>query len=105
MAEDYGGWGHSFAELDIVLEEMGRVLLCAPFLCSAVLAAGAILHAGTAARKQPLLPDLASGKRRGALAVTPPMAQGTLAASVCWRIAMAQDTGCRASIRPGNWRD
>ena len=38
----------------IVLEEMGRVLLCAPYFASAVLAAGAILQAGTEAQKAAL---------------------------------------------------
>ena len=72
VPERYGGQGYSFVELGIVLEEMGRALLCAPYLSSAVLAAGAVLHGGTEAQKQELLPHLASGKRRGALAVIEP---------------------------------
>ena len=30
IPEEYGGSGFGFVELSIVLEEMGRVLLCAP---------------------------------------------------------------------------
>ena len=46
IPEAYGGQGFGFGEQCIVLEEMGRVLLCAPFLATAVLATGAILNAG-----------------------------------------------------------
>src|SRR5438552_229405 len=39
IPEEYGGQGFTFVELAIVLEEMGRVLLCAPYFSSVVLAA------------------------------------------------------------------
>ena len=38
IPEAYGGQGFGFGELCIVLEEMGRSLLCAPFFSTAVLA-------------------------------------------------------------------
>ena len=44
IPEEYGGQGFTFIELGIVLEEMGRVLLCAPYFSSVVLAANAILE-------------------------------------------------------------
>ena len=72
IPETFGGQGFSFVELGIVCEEMGRALLCAPYFSSAVLAASAIAHAGDDSRKTDLLPPLASGERRGALAVTEP---------------------------------
>lgn len=72
IPEAFGGQGFSFVELGIVCEEMGRALLCAPYFSSAVLAADAILHAGEPSRKADLLPSLATGERRGALAVTEP---------------------------------
>ena len=56
IPEEYGGQGFTFVELGIVLEEMGRVLLCAPYFSTVVLAADAILNAGTDAEKQALLP-------------------------------------------------
>ena len=37
VPEEYGGQGFGFEELGIVLEEMGRALLCAPYFSSAVL--------------------------------------------------------------------
>jgi alkylation response protein AidB-like acyl-CoA dehydrogenase len=62
IPEAYGGQGFGFAEQCILLEEMGRVLLCAPYFATAVLAAPAILHAGTEAQKAALLPGIASGE-------------------------------------------
>ena len=47
IPEAYGGQGFGFVELGIVLEEMGRALLCAPYFASTVLAATAIMNAGT----------------------------------------------------------
>src|SRR5262245_66086625 len=40
----YGGQGFGFVELGIVLEEMGRALLCSPYFASVALAANAILN-------------------------------------------------------------
>ena len=52
----------AFGELGIVLEEMGRGLLCAPFFSTAVLATTAILNAGTEAQKQAsCCPAIAAG--------------------------------------------
>jgi alkylation response protein AidB-like acyl-CoA dehydrogenase len=67
IPEAYGGQGFGHAELAIVLEEMGRSLLCAPFL-STVLAANAVLNAGTETQKQALLPPIASGDTTATLA-------------------------------------
>ncbi len=72
IPEAYGGQGFTFIELGIVLEEMGRVLLCAPYFASAVLAANAILNAGTEDQKQALLPGIASGDTIATLAFTEP---------------------------------
>src|SRR5258708_30177098 len=41
IPEAYGGAGFGMVERNIVLEEMGRVLLCAPYFSSIVLAAAA----------------------------------------------------------------
>jgi alkylation response protein AidB-like acyl-CoA dehydrogenase len=68
IPEAYGGQGFGVSELAIAVEEMGRALLCAPYFGSTVLAATAILKGGTAAQKQALLPDIASGKTVAALA-------------------------------------
>jgi len=75
IPEPYGGAGFGMVELCIVTEEMGRALLCAPYFSTAVLATNAILNAGTEAQQSSLLPELASGTRLAALAVTEPNGQ------------------------------
>jgi alkylation response protein AidB-like acyl-CoA dehydrogenase len=70
IPEQYGGAGFGMVELCIVTEELGRALFCGPYFSTAVLAANAILNAGTEAQKSSLLPNLASGARRAALAIT-----------------------------------
>ena len=70
IPEAYGGSGFGFGELGIVLEEMGRALLCAPYFSTAVLATGAILNAGSESDKQALLPDIAMGETVATLAST-----------------------------------
>ncbi|MGH7985872.1 MAG: acyl-CoA dehydrogenase family protein [Candidatus Binataceae bacterium] len=72
IPEQYGGAGFGMVELCIVMEELGRVLLCAPYFSTAVLAANAILNAGSEAQKAALLPDIAKGARLATLAVTEP---------------------------------
>jgi alkylation response protein AidB-like acyl-CoA dehydrogenase len=72
IPEAYGGQGFTFIELGIVLEEMGRVLVCAPYFSSAVLAANAILNVGTDDQKKDLLPGIASGDTIATLAFTEP---------------------------------
>ena len=68
IPEAYGGQGFGFGELGIVLEEMGRALLCAPYFSTAVLATGAILNAGKEAEKQALLPGIAAADTVATLA-------------------------------------
>jgi alkylation response protein AidB-like acyl-CoA dehydrogenase len=67
IPEAYGGHGFGFGEQGIVLEEMGRALLCAPYFAT-VLATGAIINAGAEADKQALLPDIALGETIATLA-------------------------------------
>ena len=72
IPEQYGGAGFGMVELCIVTEELGRALLCSPYFSTAVLAANAVLNAGTEAQKSALLPDIANGARLATLAVTEP---------------------------------
>jgi alkylation response protein AidB-like acyl-CoA dehydrogenase len=72
IPEQYGGAGFGMVELCIVAEELGRALLCAPYFSTTVLAANAIMNAGTEAQKASLLPDIASGSRLATLAITEP---------------------------------
>lgn len=70
IPEEYGGSGFGYVELGIVLEEMGRALLCAPFFSSVVLAANALIHSGDDAAKAAHLPGIAAGTTIATLAFT-----------------------------------
>ncbi len=72
IPEAHGGQGFSFVELGIVLEEMGRALLCAPYFSTVGLAANAIMNAGSDAQQSELLPGIASGETIATLAFTEP---------------------------------
>ena len=72
IPEEYGGSGFSFIELGIVLEEMGRALLCAPFFSSVVLAANTLVLSGDKAAMAEYLPGIASGETIATLAYTEP---------------------------------
>ncbi len=58
---EHGGAGLGAVEMMVVLEEMGRALLCAPYLSTAVLAASALSEAGSASAQGELLPGIADG--------------------------------------------
>jgi alkylation response protein AidB-like acyl-CoA dehydrogenase len=68
IPEECGGYGLSFGDQGIVLEEMGRALVCAPYFATAVLAASAIINTGAGAEKRALLPGIAAGETTATLA-------------------------------------
>ncbi|KAA0233717.1 MAG: Acyl-CoA dehydrogenase [Acidimicrobiales bacterium] len=70
IPEEYGGSGYSYVELIVVLEEMGRALLCAPYFSTVVLAGNTLLYSGDEAAKKDLLPGIASGETIATLAFT-----------------------------------
>jgi alkylation response protein AidB-like acyl-CoA dehydrogenase len=72
IPEEFGGQGYSFIELGVVLEEMGRALLCAPYFSSVVLAANTLLLSGDDAAKKAHLPGIAAGETIATLATTEP---------------------------------
>ena len=69
IPEEYGGSGFGYLELGIVFEEMGRALLCAPYLSSVALATEVLLRCADEAARKDWLPGLADGRTIGALAV------------------------------------
>src|SRR5262245_25637446 len=69
IPEEHGGSGGGSVEQLIVLEEMGRVLLCAPYFATAVLAVNALQVSGDAAAQRELLPGMAAGTTIATLAV------------------------------------
>src|ERR1700678_4142501 len=61
IPENYGGAGFGYLELSVILEEMGRALLCAPYFSTVVLAVNALLESADEAACGTYLPQIASG--------------------------------------------
>jgi alkylation response protein AidB-like acyl-CoA dehydrogenase len=78
IPEEYGGLGLGFEELAILLEEMGKHLLPAPFLSSAVMASRVVLHGGSEEQKAEILPKIADGTTRATVAFTEPSGRWSL---------------------------
>lgn len=70
VPEQFGGQGFGWVELIIVLEEMGRSLLCAPFFSTTVLATSTLVLSGDEAAQGEYLPKIASGELTATLALT-----------------------------------
>ena len=70
IPEEFGGQGYSWVELVVVLEEMGRALLCAPFFSTVVLATSALTLADDAKAAGEYLPKIASGELIATVAMT-----------------------------------
>jgi len=70
VPEEFGGSGFTYVELIVVLEEMGRALLCAPYFSTVALATNALVHSGDDAAKKQLLPGIASGDTIATVAFT-----------------------------------
>ena len=54
IPEEFGGSGYGYVELVVVLEEMGRALLCAPYFSSVVMAANLLMASGDERREEGL---------------------------------------------------
>ena len=68
IPEEYGGLGLSYLDLHPLMEEIGRALLCAPFLSTVGLGANALMIGGSEAQKELYLPGIAAGETRATLA-------------------------------------
>ncbi|HTR70178.1 MAG TPA: acyl-CoA dehydrogenase family protein [Mycobacteriales bacterium] len=69
VPEDLGGSGGGILEQLVVLEELGRRLVCAPYLASAVLATHTLVESADTAAQERWLPALAAGEMIATLAV------------------------------------
>jgi alkylation response protein AidB-like acyl-CoA dehydrogenase len=69
IPEQYGGAGLSYVELAIVLEEMGRALLCGPYFATVGMAANALLCSGDEEACATYLPSIATGETIATLAL------------------------------------
>ncbi len=61
IPEEYGGAGAAHADLGVVAEEMGRALMCGPYLSTAVLAPALLLASGDRDECATVLPRVAGG--------------------------------------------
>jgi len=68
LPEEHGGSGFGFIEQIVVVEEMGRALLCSPYFSSVVLAGTALVESGDDAAQKDLLPGIADGSTIATLA-------------------------------------
>ncbi len=68
IPENFGGLGMSYLDLHPLMEEMGRSLLCSPFLSTICLGANALLLGGSDAQKDHYLPGIAAGQTTATLA-------------------------------------
>ena len=72
LPEDAGGLGGSLADSCVLAEELGRGLVLEPWIACALMGAGLLAEAGSAAQRAHWLPALAAGERRVALAAWEP---------------------------------
>jgi alkylation response protein AidB-like acyl-CoA dehydrogenase len=70
IPEEYGGAGFGAVEQAIVLEEMGRSLLCAPYFATVAMAANALLTSGDEDACRAYLPGIATGETIATLALS-----------------------------------
>ncbi len=100
IPEEFGGQGFTFVELGVVMEEMGRALLCAPFF-SGVLASLAILESGDDAAKAAHLPGIASGETIATLAYTEENGKWDASAVTATADASGKITGTKSFVIDG----
>ncbi|RJP56801.1 MAG: acyl-CoA dehydrogenase [Deltaproteobacteria bacterium] len=74
LPEEYEGTGMDFFDLTILMEEMGRNILPAPFFDTVALCSLPILEYGTSEQKKRFLPKIACGEEIWTLALTEPSA-------------------------------
>ena len=105
IPEEFGGSGYSYVELGIVLEEMGRSLLCAPFFSTVVLAANALILSGDDAAKQAHLPGIAAGTTKATVAFTEPNGKWDESGIEAIADADGKITGTKSFVLDGNTAD
>jgi alkylation response protein AidB-like acyl-CoA dehydrogenase len=91
--EEFGGLGGNAVDIMLVMEQFGQGLLLEPYLSTVVICGGLIRHAAADAMKQKLLPQIAAGTLKLALA----------AYEAAGRYELSY-VGCKAEERAGNWR-
>jgi alkylation response protein AidB-like acyl-CoA dehydrogenase len=93
LPEDCGGLGGNGVDVMVVMEQVGQGLLLEPYLTTVVLCAGLLADAAPAPMKQALLPRIAAGELKLALAAYEPAGR--------YDLAHVATTATRAA---GGWR-
>ncbi|HVS68917.1 MAG TPA: acyl-CoA dehydrogenase family protein [Mycobacteriales bacterium] len=96
IPEEHGGLGLGLVDMTVVCEEMGRVPLPGPYFSSAVFATIAALRLGA----DELLADLASGAKRGAVAVEELAVAGDPLENIATRATRAGDGWTLDGLKP-----
>jgi alkylation response protein AidB-like acyl-CoA dehydrogenase len=96
IPEEHGGLGLGLVDMTVVCEEMGRVPLPGPYFSSAVFATVAALRLGA----DDLLADLASGAKRGTVAVEEIGAAGDPLADIKTQATKAGDGWTLDGLKP-----
>ncbi len=104
IPEAHGGQGYTFVELGVVLEEMGRALLCAPFF-SGLQASLALMHSGDEAAQSAHLPGIASGETIATLALTEPAGRWDEAGITASADGDGKITGTKSFVLDGHVAD
>jgi alkylation response protein AidB-like acyl-CoA dehydrogenase len=102
LPERYGGAGAGPVEVHVVMEELGRLLVPAPMLGSAVLATQALLGSQDEAACARLLPALVAGREVAALAWTT-VAGHWDPADVACQAGRPDGTAADEAACPDNW--
>jgi pimeloyl-CoA dehydrogenase small subunit len=79
LPEEHGGLGGGPFDVLVIMEEFGKALVVEPYLQTAVIGAGFLNVAGSAAQKSEHLPAIASGERVMAFACAEPKGRFNLA--------------------------
>ena len=72
VPEAFDGLGGNAEDAMVIMEQVGRHLLVAPLLASAIIGTSAVAKAASRAQMEKLLPALASGEQRTAVALSEP---------------------------------
>jgi alkylation response protein AidB-like acyl-CoA dehydrogenase len=96
VPEEHGGLGLGMVDMVVVLEEMGKLPLPGPFFASAVLATLAARHLGA----DDLLADLASGAKRGTVAIEEIGTAGDPIAELQTRASRSGDAWVLDGLKP-----
>jgi len=93
LPDAHGGSDGGMAEIAVLMEAIGRGLIVEPFLSTVVLGAGMVAELGSDDQKADLLPAIAGGTRRIAVAIGEPQARYDL-----------HDVAARAEETEGGYR-